>query len=619
MIVKLYADTLVFFTFVFGLAALAMLASLSKPVKKLLHSRVAVSSKATFLRFLNPIPYGTSFGELFVMSSIIGLFVWWTWWWAQGFDYIRNVPDIKADNNKHLQIPARVLGHLTTLGMSLLIVPVMRNGVIEAVFGVPFERAVKYHRWLGTLTYLLVTGHFLLWAIKWGIEGTLGHNLFTINDLTLSTDLAGGADPVKHADNFTIGFTFLAWIALSVSVFLAVFARHKAFEVFYNVHVYVGIVFYAVALTHAWTSWYYISAPLILWYCDRAHRVYAQQTGACTAHSATYNREARVTTLVLPASSLTNAHQPGQFIWLCVPAVDVAQWHPFTIASPPTDGHGTPATHMTLRIRDMGDDTWTHMLAQRVAANPVHGALPPVLSPAPSADSGSVNKALDSTDGMKDGLLTGDGLSAAPTSGTPLAVLVDGPYGQPVSHLDSPRVLLAAGGIGITPMLSMAEEILHQDKAGTPLGCVRQVTLVWCARERELLAAFAPQLLAMVTHTGGAVKFNVQLYLTQGASGVIGKPAATGETEVYSALGSPEWQALSETCLHSGRPNWPQVMQAVEEGGQVGGSDADPLLGPKAIAHGCFGSVCGPAALVDAVSAATASRGWGFHFEEFHW
>ena len=608
-----------FFAFVFGLAALALLSALSKPVKKLLHARVAVSIKASALRMLNPIPYGTSLGEVLVVGSVLGLFAWWAWWWGQGFDYIRNVPQIQSDNNKHLQIPARVLGHLTTLGMSLLIVPVMRNGVIEAVFGVPFERAVKYHRWLGSLTYLLVTSHFLLWAIKWGIEGTLGHNLFTINDLTLSNDIVGGGEPVKHADNFTIGFTFMAWLALSASVLLAVFARRQAFEWFYNVHVYVGIVFYAVALTHAWTSWYYISAPLVLWYFDRAHRVYTQQTGACTAHAATYDPSGRVTTLVLPASALTRQHEAGQFVWLAVPAIDAFQWHPFTIASPPTNSHGTSATYITLRIRNLGGAAWTHSLAKHVAANPVHGVMQPVLSPALPADS-SVNANASDAEGMSAELLSSTRMSGAGMyAEAPLAVLVDGPYGAPVSHLQSERVLFAAGGIGITPMLSMAQELLHNDKAGTPLGAVRHVTLVWCAREETLLALFAPQLLALVTHTAGNVRFTLQLHLTSKAQGSFGLGPAPVVGKVYSAVTSPEWVALRETCVHAGRPNWPQVMQEVEEGGQLAAHDADPLLGPTAIAHSCFGSVCGPEALVSAVSAATATRGWGFHFEEFHW
>jgi hypothetical protein len=35
------------------------------------------------------------------------------------------------------------MGHMTTLFMSFLILPVARNSVWEYVYGIPFERAIK--------------------------------------------------------------------------------------------------------------------------------------------------------------------------------------------------------------------------------------------------------------------------------------------------------------------------------------------------------------------------------------------------------------------------------------------------------------------------------------------
>ena len=92
---------------------------------------------------------------------------------------------------------ARVLGHLTTLTVSLLALPVARNGLWDAAFGVPFERAVRYHRGLGWLTWASVTAHMLAWWLKWGMEGTLGHNLASVAYLRISPAW-------HHPDNFTI-------------------------------------------------------------------------------------------------------------------------------------------------------------------------------------------------------------------------------------------------------------------------------------------------------------------------------------------------------------------------------------------------------------------------------
>ena len=53
------------------------------------------------------------------------------------------LPACSADANALLQIWARVMGHMTTLFMSFLILPVARNSVWEYVYGIPFERAIK--------------------------------------------------------------------------------------------------------------------------------------------------------------------------------------------------------------------------------------------------------------------------------------------------------------------------------------------------------------------------------------------------------------------------------------------------------------------------------------------
>lgn len=65
--------------------------------------------------------------------------------------------------------------------------------------------ACRYHRALGRMSWLLVTGHMLMWQIKWAMEGTLWNNVTTINNLTISNaNLANTAGDPIHDDNFTI-------------------------------------------------------------------------------------------------------------------------------------------------------------------------------------------------------------------------------------------------------------------------------------------------------------------------------------------------------------------------------------------------------------------------------
>ena len=68
--------------------------------------------------------------------------------------------------------------------MSFLMFPVARNSVSESVFGVPFDRAIRYHRMLGAVVWIWVTLHMWLFQIKFIKDGTLAQNCWKIDGLT---------------------------------------------------------------------------------------------------------------------------------------------------------------------------------------------------------------------------------------------------------------------------------------------------------------------------------------------------------------------------------------------------------------------------------------------------
>ena len=90
---------------------------------------------------------------------------------------------------------------------------------LRRLAGIPFERAIKFHRVLGRLCWLLVTIHLALWQIKWLLEGIFMDNLTTIRALQVTKCTSGGQQPCVvrdetgaviylasafHPDNFTI-------------------------------------------------------------------------------------------------------------------------------------------------------------------------------------------------------------------------------------------------------------------------------------------------------------------------------------------------------------------------------------------------------------------------------
>ena len=106
-------------------------------------------------------------------------------------------------------------------------------------------------------------------------------------------------------------------------------------------------------------------------------------------------------------------YKSGQYCFICVPGVSLFEWHPFSLSSSPHENM------VSLHIRVLGD--WTQRLYDYV----------------------------DQTRQIK--------------------VYLDGPYGTPCLDVDGDRYkmfMFISGGIGITPMQSICNDILHQRKRG---------------------------------------------------------------------------------------------------------------------------------------------------------
>lgn len=52
-----------------------------------------------------------------------------------------------------------MVGRISTVLMSLLLLPVTRNSSIPRMLDLPFERAVKYYKWVDYLLVTVILGH----------------------------------------------------------------------------------------------------------------------------------------------------------------------------------------------------------------------------------------------------------------------------------------------------------------------------------------------------------------------------------------------------------------------------------------------------------------------------
>mmetsp|Transcript_65269 Transcript_65269/g.147206 ORF Transcript_65269/g.147206 Transcript_65269/m.147206 type:complete len:425 (-) Transcript_65269:99-1373(-) len=234
--------------------------------------------------------------------------------------------------------------------------------------------------------------------------------------------------------------------------------RRRAFELFYRLHWVGFLVVIGAALAHEAGA---VSFGIILWAVDVALR-YGYQA------SCRYPREARIEALeagvvrvVIPAKAAlagsavagggrgggaqphkaTLRFRAGQYVFLCVPELGLFEWHPFSISSCPAEA-SRKGGEVVLHVRALGD--WTTRLHKLAQATP---------------------------------------------GGTTLPVLLEGPCGEPkidVEGGDYAHFLLISGGIGITPLQSVANQLLDEKRRGRK---VDLIWFVWAVREIQLVGA----------------------------------------------------------------------------------------------------------------------------------
>ena len=196
--------------------------------------------------------------------------------------------------------------------------------------------------------------------------------------------------------------------------------------------------------------------------------------------------------------------EPGQWVYVSVPEISRTQAHPFSVCLPGTKDKGSP---VTLFIKDMGKDTFSGQLFDLV--------------PMPAFASKSDETSVSVSDEAR-----------------PFTVAVDGPYGRPsVDVDDAVAVVLVAGGIGATPIVSHLVSFLRDANRDVA------VTFSWVFREERAVEWF-PDVLADATADD---RVDVSLHCTSLSSS--GSASASG---LVVSSGRPDYQDLFDEVKESG-------------------------------------------------------------------
>ncbi len=294
----------------------------------------------------------------------------------------------------------RVTGLLGTYFVLWQLLFMARLPWLEHAFGL--ERMAVLHKWNGYLAIGLLIGH--------AVFQTLGYQLGD------GKDVAGQlADFIASYQGLLAAIVALGLFVALVVVSVTIASRHLAYETWYFIHLYAYLAV-VLAFSHQLaTGVDFAGNPAFVWYwCGLyilvgAALIFYRVIGPLAVYSRhrfrvqRIEKEARgVFSIYITGRDLDQFRaEAGQFaIWRFIDRKRWWQAHPFSISAIP-DGR-----RLRITVKSIGDFT-----------RDIYALKP----------------------------------------GTP--ILVDGPFGKFIERPTNPKVLLIAGGIGITPIRPLAEEM----------------------------------------------------------------------------------------------------------------------------------------------------------------
>jgi hypothetical protein len=311
--------------------------------------------------------------------------------------------------------------------------------------------------------------------------------------------------------------------------------RRASWELFKAAHLTLMPVAIVLSFLHARMMLGYVLPPLILWALDAALR-FARSVRTHDVLAITPLPDGAVRLDVATRGALRVA--PGQWAYVQVPGVSALESHPLSCVC----AAGTPECVTFIIGAGRGPASFSARIAALAETMPVEK----------------------------------------------IRCRLDGCYGGPGMQLHRyTSVLLIAGGVGITPFVSIATHLfsLTPDAHGRKgQGAVRSASLVWAVRKRAAAEAWVPTLVPALR---GSALFTVRVCVT-------GEPrdAEHGARSRSVSYGRPDVAAA--------------VCAAVQAAAECGES-------PRRVAV----LACGPAGLVEDAQVAAAAAGAHFHAETF--
>lgn len=203
------------------------------------------------------------------------------------------------------------IGYLIVCNTALITLPVYRNSVFVLLLSLPFERALKYHRWLGRGLLIITTIHMVGYWDRWIRDGTFGTQFASIPNI----------------------FAHLAWLSLVVLTVTSIeYLRRNFFEAFYYSH-FCFIFYYIFAISHFPPLLPFALPGLILYFFDRLIRKIRSRPRNSDVSIVS---DGSITRIKGRRYGILN-YECGQYAFINIPEISKFEWHPISFTSAPSD------------------------------------------------------------------------------------------------------------------------------------------------------------------------------------------------------------------------------------------------------------------------------------------
>lgn len=347
--------------------------------------------------------------------------------------------DIPAFSWPALEVWGKTLGVIAIVNLGwYLLMPVGRKSVLLEALGLTWDRAIKYHRWVGFYSIFVMFLHGLFYFMVL-IYGN-GHPVYDPDGVMLRHNLLawGCSEEECDADQRLLlriniyGILSLV-LVFEIGIFALPYFRRYLFEWFFYVHHLFLLVLLFVCL-HYKGAVIYLIPGVAIYTIDKLMGLNAYYN-CCLAKTEMVSSDVLECSFKIDKENFK--YNAGQYVFVNVPSVSHLQWHPYSLTSGPNANPGELFFH--LKEAGESEESWTRKVVEAGRAGQ-------------------------------------------------LEMRIDAFYGDYSEVLaDKKAVVLVGGGIGITPMISLGMDLITT-KPDLP------VTILWVCRTVQEFEIFSQML-----------------------------------------------------------------------------------------------------------------------------